>query len=459
MSANVTPWTPADIDAVRRHAPDSHIHDITELLGNYQKRGLDNPVAYAQKAAREGRLTRDLETIARTRKKTETARMVDELRTGAECEHGEPGGAELHPETGLPLCPLCRKQAGAAQAPRTETAADGIAVEPVSDSGQGDTAPTLIAWTAAELMRQDFPAPRWAVDGLVPEGVMFLAGAPKTGKSWLALAIAVAVASGRDVLGRLPTDQGSVLYLALEDTARRLQKRLGKILGSDAAPKKLTLATQCPPLAAGGLDLIRQWLIDHTDARLVIIDVFAKFRGPVSSSGSAYAADYTSVTAIKRLADEYSVAILLIHHMRKMADDDYLNELSGTLGLSGAADTVAGLKRERGDLDATLSITGRDVEENKYAMKFDAASCTWKIIGTADDYQLAETRRAILDYLKGNDGSTPKQIATGANLDHELVKKTVARMYADGQLHKDAKRGRYYIPAPVAVAVPPVPET
>ena len=458
MKAAAGTWTDDDIAAVRHCVPDAETRDIVALLDTYRERGLSSPVGYARSIAKSGQLKRDLDDVAKTRKKAEAARAVEELRAGDECEHGYPGGMSLNPVNGLPLCPFCR-QAAAAAPPPAESSTTAATAEPVTDGGGDEARAILATWTtAADLMQQKFALPRWAVQGMVPEGVMFLAGAPKVGKSWLALDMALAVASGREFLGRLPVDSGQVLYLALEDTGRRLQDRLGKVLNGKPAPDALTLATQCPPVSAGGLELIRQWLSDREDARLVIIDVWAKFRGPVSSSGSAYAADYAAVTAIKKLADQYNVAIVLIHHLRKMADDDYLNELSGTLGLPAAADTVAGLKRERGDFDATLIITGRDVEENKFAMKFDKDRCTWQIIGAVRDHQLADTRRAVLDYITANDGSTPKQITDGTGLDYELVKKTAARMAADGQLEKDRKRGRYFIPAPVAVAVPAVPE-
>jgi hypothetical protein len=458
MSVTADTWTADDIGAVRDHIPDADDRDIAKLLDTYRERKLSNPVAYARSIAKDGRLARELAGIAKARKKAEAARTIEEQKkTGPECEHGMPGGSALHPETGLPLCPICRKAAAAAPMP-AEPGTAPAAAQPVTDAGDSEASAIFATWTsAASLMQQTFTATRWAVKDLVPQGVMFLAGAPKVGKSWLALDMAVSVASGEKFLDKLTVDQGPVLYLALEDTSRRLQNRLGKILNGKPAPDALTLATQCPPISAGGLELIRQWLSGHQDARLIIIDVWAKIRGPVTSSGSVYAADYAAVTAIKKLADQHDVAIVLIHHLRKMADDDYLNELSGTLGLPAAADTIAGLKRERGDFDATLSITGRDVEESKLAMKFDKDRCLWTIIGAARDHELNDTRRAILTYITANDGSTPKQIADGTGLDRQLVKKTVLRMAADDQLDRDSTRGRYFVPSPIAISVPAVP--
>ena len=135
------------------------------------------------------------------------------------------------------------------------------------------------SWTADELMAMEFPPPRWAVPGFLAEGVNLLAGPPKVGKSWLSLGLALSVAAGADALGSIPVEAGPVLYLALEDTPRRLQSRMRKILDGRRAPHGLTLATTCPPLPEGGAAAIGGWLTRNPAARMVVVDVFAKVRG------------------------------------------------------------------------------------------------------------------------------------------------------------------------------------
>ena len=82
------------------------------------------------------------------------------------------------------------------------------------------------AFSAADLLALTLPEPKWAVAGLLPAGFSVLAGKPKLGKSWLGLDIALAVALGGVALGSIHVSQGDVLYLALEDTTRRLQTRI-----------------------------------------------------------------------------------------------------------------------------------------------------------------------------------------------------------------------------------------
>ncbi|WP_261763881.1 AAA family ATPase, partial [Pseudonocardia asaccharolytica] len=97
-----------------------------------------------------------------------------------------------------------------------------------------------------------FPEPRWAVPGLVCEGVTLLAGPPKVGKSWLSLNLALDIAAGRPALGSIEVEPGPVLYLALEDTPRRLQSRMRTVLADRPAPEGLTLSIACEPMPAGG---------------------------------------------------------------------------------------------------------------------------------------------------------------------------------------------------------------
>jgi hypothetical protein len=311
------------------------------------------------------------------------------------------------------------------------------------------------SWTAADIMSMEFAPPKWAVPGVLSEGVNLLCGPPKVGKSWMALGLGVDVALGGKAFGSIAVDPGPVLYLALEDTARRLQNRLGKVLGDRAAPAGLTLATACPPLPQGGDEAIAAWLDRNPTARMVIIDVFAKMRGMSAPGMSAYDADYAAVGRAKKVADTYGVAVVLVHHVRKAGSDDFLSEVSGTNGLAGAADATLVLKRARSQGDGVLHVTGRDVDEAEYALRFDADAGAWQMLdGPSDDHQIGETRAKILRWLRQAPGSTPKAIAEGTQVGYDTVKKTCQRMLADGQLAADTG-GRYRVPGvPTVPAVP-----
>ncbi|MDR7301833.1 AAA family ATPase [Haloactinomyces albus] len=320
------------------------------------------------------------------------------------------------------------------------------------------------AWTADVLMATEFPEPTWAVPGIVAEGVNLLAGPPKVGKSWMSLGLAIEVASGGKAFDMLDVEPGPVLYLALEDTPRRLKTRMSKLLDGKPAPAGLTLATSCPTLTQGGDEAIIAWLEAHTDARMVVLDVFAKMRGTPPAGMSAYDADYAAVSRAKRIADAYGVALVLVHHVRKMGSDDFLETVSGSNGIAGAADAVLVLKRGRNQADAVLNVTGRDIDEAEYALTFHSHSGAWQLLdGPASDHTLHTTRATIQRYLREHPGTGPKAIAEATGLDREQVKKTCQRMASDGQLHATSG-GRYSTPevgddAMSSDVSPPSPES
>ncbi len=263
------------------------------------------------------------------------------------------------------------------------------------------------SWTAAELLSYEFPALTWAVRDLLAAGLTILAGPPKVAKSWWALNIAVAVAAGGKALGRIHVDAGAVLYLALEDTGRRMQDRLRKVLGDSPAPGGLMLAMECERMPDGA-DRIRAWLTEHPDARLVVVDVFARVRARADPRMGLYEADYAAASTLKSIADEFGIALLVVHHTRKGAADDFLDSVSGSQGLAGCADAVLVLSRARNTAQAVLKVTGRDIEEAQYALEFSADIGAWQMLdGPATDYELGETRRRILEYVRRARGRNP----------------------------------------------------
>jgi AAA domain len=173
------------------------------------------------------------------------------------------------------------------------------------------------SWTAKDLLQHRFPEPRYAVPGLLAEGLNLLAGSPKLGKSWFALNTAAAIAFGGTALDKISVEQGETLYLALEDPPRRLQSRLRLILGPDPAPEGLFFETVWPQLLDGGCEQLGEWLGEHPNCRLVVVDVFAKVRGLVNGNVNRYEADYAAMASLKLLADRHGVAILVVHHTRK----------------------------------------------------------------------------------------------------------------------------------------------
>jgi len=299
-------------------------------------------------------------------------------------------------------------------------------------------------FTAVDLMKMSFPDPKWAVPGLVPEGLTRLVGAPKFGKSWLCLDLAIAIASGGKALNAIDVERGVVIYAALEDTPRRLQGRLEILLGSNEPPSGLVLATAIPRLP----DLrhtITDQLESNPGTRMVIIDVLRKVRPRGDGNGQIYNEDYDSTSALKSLADEFQIAILAVHHTRKALDpDDVLNEVSGSTGLTGAADAIIVAKRARNSADAQLFVTGRDVPEAEFGVSWDDTSCNWSLLDLpASAVNMHRGRRELLERVLAHPGESPRDIANALGLNQATVRSTLTRMLQADQLRSDGA-GNYY---------------
>lgn len=301
----------------------------------------------------------------------------------------------------------------------------------------------LETFTAADLQQRRFPPVRWIVPDILPEGLTLLCGKPKLGKSWLALDMACAVAGGGDVLGRT-CDPAPVLYLAMEDNQRRLQKRLHRLREQDHWPGDLHLATEAPRLDAGGLQGLGQWCAAHPEGRLVIVDTLATVKPAHVSRQSDYSADYQALRGLHGLAGELGIAIVVVHHVRKAEADDPFDTVSGSTGLTGAADATLILSRRPGDGGVVLYGRGRDLAEFELAVEFDAERCRWRELGAPSEAFAGETRRLILAAMRAGKQS-PTAISEASGLDYELCKKTLQRMAAAGEAVKNG-HGIYDIP-------------
>ena len=235
----------------------------------------------------------------------------------------------------------------------------------------------LETMTAEQLQSAPYAPVPFLVDELIPEGLHILAGAPKIGKSWLALWLCLCISQGQP-LWNFATTQGEVLYLSLEDSFQRIQTRLFDL--TEDAPPTLHFAIMADTLKRGLEQQIEQFLTEHPTTKLVVIDTLQCVRGTGSDS-NLYANDYQDIGLLKKLADNQHIAILLIHHLRKLHDDDPMNMISGSTGLSGAADSTFVLqKSSRLANIASLHCTGRDIPDRTLKLEFGEEDHVWKLL-------------------------------------------------------------------------------
>ncbi|MGA5646534.1 AAA family ATPase [Microbacterium sp. NPDC088796] len=305
----------------------------------------------------------------------------------------------------------------------------------------------------SDLMGRRFAPIQYVIPGIIPEGLTILAAPPKVGKSWLVLDLAYQLATSGTALGAVPVDRARpVLYLALEDTPRRLQARL-RHLDVTEAPETLYFQTEVPPGEV--LDQAAAFMDEHRDqAPVVIVDTLGKVAPPANAGESDYQRDYRVGGGLKAVADSVSGgSVIVVHHTRKAAGDDFLDSVSGTQGLAGSADSILVLRRDRNTDRGSLSVTSRDAVEGEYAVNRDGVR--WVLVGgeltqaavaLAQDRMtenLGELSAEVVDFVNGHpDGVLAADVAQSLQIPTPTARTYLSRAFAAGRVEK-AKRGLY----------------
>ena len=231
-----------------------------------------------------------------------------------------------------------------------------------------------------ELYDTAYPPKLPIIDGLLYNGTYLFVGSPKIGKSFFMAQIGYHISKGLPLWG-FSVRQGTVLYLALEDDYARLQKRLSQMFGMEGS-ENFYFATKSKSLNAGLEQQLVQFVTNHKDARLIIIDTLQKVR-EVGGDKFSYASDYEIVTKLKAFSDHYGICFLVVHHTRKMESSDSFDMISGTNGLLGAADGAFVMQKEkRTDNKAVLEVAGRDQQDQKLWLNFNRERCVWELTKT-----------------------------------------------------------------------------
>jgi hypothetical protein len=301
---------------------------------------------------------------------------------------------------------------------------------------------------ASELRMMEFAPIQYVLPGFIPVGFTVFASKPKVGKSWFMLDVSLAATIPRPTLGNLEPAQGDVLYLALEDSKRRMQSRIDKLLSpfSSPWPSRLEIATEWPR-GAEGVAQLDEWCARHPEGRMIVIDVIEKIRPPENGNGSkrVYALDYEAIGPLQKIAHEREISIVGITHLRKQEADDVFDTVSGSLGVTGAADTTLLLARQAGGV--TLHAIGRDIEQSETAVQFDKATCRWTILGPAADVRRSDERTRVLAALRDAGGPLAvRDIQAAAELKTRNATDIVlSKMVRDAEIIR-VGRGLYCLP-------------
>jgi hypothetical protein len=298
----------------------------------------------------------------------------------------------------------------------------------------------------------------FAVTGIIPEGSTLLVGPPKAGKSLFDLGVGLAVASGGRALSSIPVEERPVLYLALEDGDRRMQERCRSLLRGDPIPSGFHyLLTVAPGLV---LDTIGAWLDEYGHhGPLVMLDTLGKVMPTAALGETTYQRDYRIGSELKALADEHTGTSLLVnHHDRKAASDDFVDAVSGTHGLAGAADTIVVLARPRGEPAGVLKVTGRDVDEAEYSVVLTRSGWTLDGATLEEAAYNAEQAKAtagvgermtdVIEFVGScPNGAQAQDVAVALGIDGDTAGRYLRRAAEKDRLRKIG-RGVYTLPVP-----------
>lgn len=318
----------------------------------------------------------------------------------------------------------------------------------------------LGGWEYDDLMGAEFAELKWLIDGFLPEGLILIAAAPKIGKSYLTLNIAVAFAWAQGTaLGDMEAGEGGALTISVDDSSpRRMQARLGEVtramnLSDKDRKHPITIMEKWPYIGVGGGELLDKYLATHTGTRLVVIDTLDQIRPDGQRNAEPGKADQKVMKELKTIADKHNVAIVVIAHDRKNKDSaDFLDAVSGHRKIVGGADTVMFLNRSRNKKSVKCSITGRDVEERDETFNIDfplwihekVAEVEYGRPQTAEDY--------IIEYLRAHprNGGMAKSIVQAypeSGLTEAGVRQTLTRMKdARRIVQPDGPRKPYFLP-------------
>jgi len=294
--------------------------------------------------------------------------------------------------------------------------------------------------TAREIQKLDIPEIHWVIKDVLPEGLVILAGAPKIGKSWMALGFALSVTGGNKALGYFDTSKSTVVYIALEDNLRRIKSRIGNILSIEPnykAPDNLIyLEESCnfPKLNENGIEELQKLVDDNSDIKLIIIDTLGRAKADKKrKDNNIYQADYDLGSKLQEFTMRNRICVLVIHHTKKGSEENVFDEISGTTGLTGAMDSMMVLKKKNNG--HKLYLTGRDVKEEEYSVVFDDKIFCWNVTERKSEITLTAEREEILELIKNYD--RPMKLSEITELigkEKSNVSKMLKKLVRDGLL-------------------------
>lgn len=325
----------------------------------------------------------------------------------------------------------------------------------------------------ADLQKRTFKEPSWIIPHVLPTGTILLAARPKMRKTFLALQLALAVCGGRKFLDWRCVP-GDVLFLGLEDNERRLRSRIKLLQTLDLNPPDLSgfrywtggvdispttgrefisnpeeaaRTYAAFPRGEQGVDALKRFHDMYPATKLMIIDTYAHFRGS-DNNRDVYQRDVDQMMPITRFANEREILVLVVHHEKKglasQESADFMEDASGTAGITGTVDGVMSIKGKRGVSEEAetrkLLLSGRDIPHDyELDIAFDAERGGWQPAAKTD------VRHSILKLLNTHPFMTQQEfVSVLPNVSQSRIRQVLTTMVFENAITKG--RAGYHLP-------------
>ena len=306
--------------------------------------------------------------------------------------------------------------------------------------------------TAKKLHETKFKPINWAIDELIPEGLTILAGDPKAGKSLVAVDMCSCIASGEKIFGSHNCQQGTSVYVSLEDPPRRIKDRIAT--QCDLWPENFKIVT--PPVPQLGPDFYRildEMMVMWVETRIIIIDTMQFIVPPKPSNKNDYDHYYEILAPLHDWSIANHVAVVLITHKTKARKNDGDNPFSGIIGsvaIQGTADAMIMLSRnyaKDGIIDPNLpdgflNVTGREIDQDCFAMEIDGETFKWQLTNEIkkQDSTTNANWTSIMMVLQKSE-LKPAEISNETKINKSTTKSCLRRMIAKEMIYKN--NGKY----------------
>ncbi len=302
--------------------------------------------------------------------------------------------------------------------------------------------------SAEEFSKIQYPPIKFLVQDILPEGLSILGGSPKIGKTFFALNMALSIAQGDITLGSLQTEKTGVAYFAVDEKDQYVQEKFNNIREFQRKhniPENMEFGFKMNRLSEGGYEQIIDYIDRKPQIKFIVIDTLGRVRKR-SGMGNAYEVDVEAIGQLQDICKEKNVSMLLLHHNKKGKSEDFIENLSGSMGISGTVDTILALERSRGETEGTLKVTGRLIKDEKdLSIKFNKDLLSWEILGDSELYRQSKERKELIDILlKENYPMTNKDLQAVTGMNYSTIKGLTWRMAKDGILLK-INNGAYVI--------------